>query len=47
VFQLLRGKKGSKGSICSMSSKGWGFSSVDVGVFTNCKGLKRFSGLIV
>jgi hypothetical protein len=26
---------GSKGSIRSMSSKGWGFSSADVDVFTN------------
>jgi hypothetical protein len=26
---------GSKGSMCSRGSKGWGFSSADVGVFTN------------
>jgi len=35
VLGSLGGLKCSKGSIRSMSSKGWGFSSADVGVFTN------------
>jgi len=30
-----------KGSICSMSSKGWGLSSADVGVFTNHQRIKE------
>jgi hypothetical protein len=44
---------GSKGSIRSMSSKGCGFSSADVGVFTNHQrgrqdiGLNHFAGLMV
>jgi hypothetical protein len=32
---LFVGRFGSKGSISSMGSKGWGFSSADVGVITN------------
>jgi len=34
-FKNFVSRKCSKGSISSMRSKGWGFSSADVGVFTN------------
>jgi len=50
----LGGLGGSMRSICSMGSKGWGFSSADVGVITKhqkvgkkFKSLRWFKGLMV